>query len=63
MVAPKPFQCQNKSGNMGARDGDVLAPNHFIPTKRFSEAFGLVFGMFFYTERGGSGEFLSKCVC
>jgi hypothetical protein len=52
-VAPQPFQCQNKSGSTGARDGGVLAPDQFIPTKRYSETFGLVFRMFFYTERGG----------
>ena len=27
MLALLPFWCQNKSGNMGAEDGGVLAPN------------------------------------
>lgn len=35
MLALLPFWCQNKSGNMGAEDGGVLAPNQSTVAKRF----------------------------
>lgn len=60
MVALQTLQCQNKSGTMGTKDEDVLAPNPFTATKCFSKPFGLIFGGFLYSEKEKSA-FLSKC--
>ena len=48
MLALLTFWCQNRSGNMGAEDGGVLAPNQFTAAKCFSELFGWLLGDFFY---------------
>ena len=48
MLALLTFWCPNRSGNMGAEDGGVLAPNQFTAAKCFSELFGWLLGDFFY---------------
>lgn len=48
MLALLTFWCENRSGNMGAEDGGVLAPNQFTAAKCFSELFGWLLGDFFY---------------
>ena len=51
MLALLTFWCQNKSGNMGAEDRGVLAPNQFTAVKCFSEVFGWLLGDIFYIEK------------
>lgn len=51
MLALLTFWCQNKSGNMGAEDGGVLAPNQFTAIKSFSEVFRWLLGDIFYIEK------------
>ena len=59
MLALLTFWCQNKSGNMGAEDGGVLAPNQFTAIKSFSEVFRWLLGDIFYIEK--KSVFLPKC--
>lgn len=51
--------CQNKSGNMGAEDGGVLAPVSLLPQIVSQKTFGLIFGGVFYIEK--KSVFLPKC--